>query len=257
MPEFARWPRAACLWLIRRLRLKKEEPRATIREIVKIVIAAAAIGTLAVQTRLSGIQGDQLRVQARQLEQATRTANIGLATRLSAQRIAIENTTIKLGLLDRSLGEMLQLTTGSFIKGRELDPDALARAGELIARVRADRDVLEAVTHDLPFEAFKAVRKYYISAAVWSEQFARDLAALPKDSRVQAMLNPDAAVLEMLRKDGLPPPKPFPRFADALGEARREAFKDQFEAIKALIDAGTEVEKRWTEVERAINSPDH
>jgi hypothetical protein len=98
------------------------------------------------------------------------------------------------------------------------------------------------------------VRKYYVAAAVFVEQFARDLDCLPKDSRIQALLNPDPSFIEMLKKDSYPPPKPFPRFADAYGSAGVDAFKDHFAAVKALIDADKETGKQWAEVERAINA---
>jgi hypothetical protein len=178
---------------------------------------------------------------------------LALASRLSAQRVDIENAQINLSLSRQSFDEMMRLTTRGFIKGRELDPNELARAGDLIARVRKDRDALEASTHALPFEAFKAVRKYYVTVAYLVEQFASDLEALPKDSRLQGILNPDPSFIEMLKKDGYPMPKPFPRFSDARSGMELDAFKDHFAAVKTLIDAGKATEKRWAEVEKAID----
>ncbi|MGM4870676.1 hypothetical protein AB7645_05545 [Bradyrhizobium sp. 956_D2_N1_5] len=263
-------------WGGRYLRTEKEEPVAAIRDWLKIIISGLVIVTLSVQARQLGIQGgqlatqgkqfdvqgeqlkvqgEQLKLQARQSEQATRAANMALATRLSAQRVDIENAQIKLGQLYQSFGDMMQLTTRGFVKGKELDPNEFARARDLIARVRKDADALEASTHALPFGAFQAVRKYHATAAIYAEKFARDLEDLPKDARLQAILNPNPAFIEMLKKDGALVPKALPRFADALSGMAREAFKDHFEAVKALIDAGKETETQWVEVERAIKAP--
>jgi hypothetical protein len=262
--------------LMRRLAAEKEEPIVAAREWLKILISLAAIVAIFLTTRQLSIQtsalvtqgkqlktqseqlkvqAEQLKIQAQQAEQATRAANIALAGRLSSQRVDVEHAQIKLGLLQRSFDEMMRLNTRGFIKGKELDPNELTRASDIIARVRRDRDALEASTHALPFEAFKAVRKYYMTAAVLVEQFARDLDSLPKDSRIQAVLNEDPSFTAMLKASGYPPPKPFPRFADAYGSAGIDAFKDHFAAVKALADAGSETEKQWSEVERAINAP--
>ncbi|MEH2570127.1 hypothetical protein [Bradyrhizobium sp. AZCC 2289] len=232
-------------------RLKIEETTAAVREWLKIIIPTLALSFSAVALVFAA---RAYSTQSAALQETALSANIALASRLSSQRVDVENAQIKLGLLQRSFDEMMQLNTWGFIKGKELDPNELTRASDIIAQVRMDRDALEASTHALPFEAFKAVRKYYITAAVFVEQFARDLDSLPKDSRLQAVLNPDPSFIEMLKKDGYPPPKPFPRFADAYGSARLDTFKDHFAAVKALIDAGGETEKQWSEVERAINA---
>jgi cell division protein FtsB len=77
-------------------------PRATFREWLKIIIPVVT-GLLAYQAflkqsdqvRIQGeqlaAQGGQLKLQVQQLEEATRTANIAEAARLSSQLIAVPN----------------------------------------------------------------------------------------------------------------------------------------------------------------------
>jgi hypothetical protein len=112
------WPKL--IWLDSCFRAKGEKPMVAFREWLKIVISGAAIVALFLTTRQLSIQtsalmtqgvqlktqteqlkvqADQLKIQTQQAGQATRAANIALASRLSSQLIDIENTQIKLGLL--------------------------------------------------------------------------------------------------------------------------------------------------------------
>lgn len=262
-------------------RAENEKPMAAFRDWLKIIISLVAIGALVVTTRQLGIQtnalvtqgnqlktqtdqlqvqADQLKVQAKQMmiqsqqaEQATRATNIALAVRLSSQLTDIENASIKLSLLRDSFDDMMRLTTAGLIKDKALDQHEIKRSADLINRVRKDRDALEASTHALPIQAFQVVRKYYVTAAIMVEQFARDLDAIQTDPRLQDILAPDQEVLQMRKNAGLPMPKLFPRFADARSSVQVESFKDYFAAATALINASKATEQQWTEVEKAIN----
>ncbi|RXH15231.1 hypothetical protein [Bradyrhizobium guangzhouense] len=248
-----------------RLRAENENPTVAFRDWLKIIISGAAIVGLFLTTRQLGIQtralqtqtdqlrtqGDQLKVQANQLTLQVRAANTALAGQLSAQLTAIENAREVIGPLEKSFEELMEFHTQDVFDGKELIPAGITRAGELIAHVRRDREVVEAATHGLPFEAFVAVRKFYADtlAVVF---FENDLAGLQTRGMSELQWINSPIDQEYRKQNGYAPAKLRPRFGDAMGDQHIQTTRDLFSAVKALQDAEEATRKRWAEVEKAI-----
>jgi hypothetical protein len=239
-------------------RLKNEKPLGAVREWLKIVVptVAASFAFLAYlqQSKQLSVQGEQLEVQAKQFEQAARSANVVLASRLSSQLVDIENSKLALRLLDQSFNGLMSLHSKDFIDGNELNQSAIARADGIVARARKDRDAVEATTHALPFEAFKAVRSYYVTASVIIEELARQVEALKTGAVwLPSSIKPEAA--ELFAKRGLPLAQRIGPFADGLGNIRSEAHLNYGKALGQLLATQEATEKQWAEIEKAINQP--
>ena len=135
------------------------------------------------------VQAEQLRLQTQQFEQATRAANIALASRLSSQLVDIQNAQWLLGQLANSFNELMRMNTADFFDGINLNPAALAQARKTIARVRDHQKAIEAATHSLPFEAFRAVRAMYDDTMIVGS-FEHDLRGLEKNGLWEIPKNP-------------------------------------------------------------------
>jgi hypothetical protein len=254
----------ALAWTVNSFRADDEPPVAAVRDWLKIIIPVAAgiVAYLAFdkqsdQLRTQGdqlkTQGEQLMLQAKQLEQATRGANIALASRLSSQLVDIQNTRWLLGRLASSFQELMRMRTTDFFDGQNLNPPAVDRARETIARVREDQKAVEAATHSLPFEAFRAVRKMYEDTNIVGS-FEHDLRGLEKDGIWELPKNPDPVSMEWRKREGYPAPKLIPRFADKWAEIFRDALRHNIEAVGHLQTAQEATEKRLAEIEKAINT---
>jgi len=144
------------------------------------------------------------------------------------------------------------MRTRDFFDGNDLNPAAVKRGYETIARVRKDQEALEAATHALPFPAFQAVRKMYDDTSV-VDSFEHDLRGLEKDGIWEVPKNPDPVLMEWRKQQGFQPPKPIPRFVEKWVEIFRDALRHNVEAVGTLQTAQEVTEKRLAEIEKAIS----